>query len=85
LIRLDRLQEEYYIYLKEHKKFKPNTIQKLFRKKEKLNIDLEFHIKEPEENKESVKLQCELSKQTKREDQVIASKVKKNQRSNLLH
>ena len=37
------LGQEYYIYLKEHKKLKPNTIQKLFRKKEKLNIDLEHH------------------------------------------
>ena len=67
----EELGKEYYIYLKEHKKFKPNTIQKLFRKKSKLNIDLEFQIKEPNENKESVKLQCELSKQNKREDQVI--------------
>jgi len=65
------LGQEYYIYLKEHKKFKPNTIQKKFRSKEKLNRDLDFKIKEPEENKELVKLQCELSKQSKREDQVI--------------
>jgi len=65
------LGQEYYIYLKEHKKFKPNTIQKKFRSKEKLNIDLDFKIKEPEENQNLVKTQAEKAKQSKREDQVI--------------
>lgn len=65
------LGQEYYEYLKTHKNFKPNTIQKKFRSNEKLNIDLEIRMKEPEENQTLVRLQCEAAKQSKREDQVI--------------
>lgn len=66
----NELGQEYYEYLKNHKKFKPNTIQKKFRSKEKLNKDLEIKIKEPKENQVFVKSQADKAKQSKREDQV---------------